>query len=53
LLPAVRGDLLRKLGRYKGARAEFERGASLTANVGERELLHRRAAGCAAEGISG
>ncbi len=44
LLPAVRGDLLRKLGRSEEARAEFERAASLTENVRERELLHRRAA---------
>ena len=49
LLPAVRGDLLRKLGRYAEARAEFERAASLTANVRESELLLRRAAECAAE----
>ena len=49
LLPAVRGDLLRKLGRSGEARAEFERAASLTENVRERELLKRRAAECAAE----
>src|SRR6266566_3752686 len=49
LLPAVRGDLLRKLGRSEEARAEFERGASLTENARERELLKRRAAECAAE----
>src|SRR5947209_6366993 len=30
LLPAVRGDLLDKLGRFAEARAEFERAASLT-----------------------
>jgi RNA polymerase sigma factor (sigma-70 family) len=53
LLPAVRGDLLRKLGRYEEARAEFERGAPLTENVRERELLLRRAAECAAEQITG
>jgi predicted RNA polymerase sigma factor len=52
LLPAVRGDLLRKLGRSAEARAEFERGASLTENVRERELLQRRAAECAAELIA-
>jgi predicted RNA polymerase sigma factor len=51
LLPAVRGDLLRKLGRSEEARAEFERAASLTENVRERELLQRRAAEC--EEISG
>src|SRR5437660_2342901 len=53
LLPAVRGDLLRKLGRSEEARAEFERAASLTENVRERELLERRAAECAAEGSTG
>jgi RNA polymerase sigma-70 factor (ECF subfamily) len=53
LLPAVRGDLLRKLGRPDEARAEFERAASLTENVRERELLQRRAAECAAELMTG
>lgn len=45
LLPAVRGDLLRKLGRLGEARLEFERAASLTRNLQERELLLARAAG--------
>ena len=53
LLPSVRGDLLRKLGRSEEAGAEFERAASLTENVRERELLQRRAAECAAERIAG
>ncbi len=53
LLPAVRGDLLRKLGRSKEARVEFELAASLTQNARERELLKRRAAECAAEGMAG
>jgi len=53
LLPAVRGDLLRKLGRYEEARAEFDRAASLTENVPERELLRRRATECAAEWMAG
>src|SRR5438046_2054140 len=53
LLPAVRGDLLRKLGRSAEARAEFERAASLTQNVVERKLLQRRAAECAAESMAG
>ena len=48
LLPAARGDLLRKLGRRAEARAEFERAASLTDNARERDLLKRRAAECAA-----
>lgn len=39
LLPAVRGDLLLKLGRTDDARREFERAASLTRNARERELL--------------
>jgi RNA polymerase sigma-70 factor, ECF subfamily len=44
LLPAVRGDLLAKLGRFDEARAECERAASLTRNARERELLLARAA---------
>ncbi len=44
LLPAVRGDLLSKLGRLEEARVEFERAASLTRNVQEREILLARAA---------
>ena len=43
LLPAVRGDLLAKLGRADEARAEFERAAALTRNARERELLLARA----------
>jgi RNA polymerase sigma-70 factor (ECF subfamily) len=46
LLPSVRGDLLKKLGRLDEARAEFERAASLTRNVRERELLLSRATAC-------
>jgi RNA polymerase sigma factor (sigma-70 family) len=49
LLSAVRGDLLMKLGRSEEARSEFERAASLTENVRERELLRKRAAQCADE----
>lgn len=48
LLPSVRGDLLAKLGRLDEARAEFERAASLTRNVRERDLLLARARTCAA-----
>jgi RNA polymerase sigma-70 factor (ECF subfamily) len=44
LLPAVRGDLLSKLGRFDEARAQFERAASLTRNARERTLLLERAA---------
>jgi RNA polymerase sigma factor (sigma-70 family) len=46
LLPSVRGDLLKKLGRFDEARAEFERAASLTRNARERELLRERAQAC-------
>ena len=46
LLPAVRGDLLKKLGRLDEARAEFARAASLAQNVRERTLLLSRAASC-------
>ncbi|TMF87427.1 MAG: RNA polymerase sigma factor [Chloroflexi bacterium] len=53
LLPAVRGDLLRKLGRFEEARTEFERAASLTENVVERELMQRRATECTAERMAG
>jgi RNA polymerase sigma factor (sigma-70 family) len=43
LLPAVRGDLLEKLGRHAEAQREFERAASLTRNAREREVLAARA----------
>lgn len=49
LLPGVRGDLLTKVGRFEEARVEFERAASLTRNVRERELLLDRAAKCIGE----
>lgn len=44
LLPSVRGDLLRRLGRTAEARAEFERAAGLARNERERGLLLRKAA---------
>lgn len=44
LLPAVRGDLLAKLGRVDEARIELERAASLTRNERERDLLLERVA---------
>ena len=44
LLPAVRGDLLARLGREREAVAEFERAAELTRNDRERALLLERAA---------
>jgi RNA polymerase sigma-70 factor, ECF subfamily len=49
LLPSVRADLLRKLGRLEEARAEFARAAALTQNSRERDFLLSRAASCTAE----
>jgi RNA polymerase sigma-70 factor, ECF subfamily len=49
LLPSVRGDLLRKLGRTAEAQAEFQRASELTANARERELSERRARSAVAE----
>jgi RNA polymerase sigma factor (sigma-70 family) len=49
-LPAVRGDLLAKLGRLDEARQEFGRAAALTSNQRERALFQARAAACAAPG---
>lgn len=43
LLPAVRGDLLQKLGRHDEARTEFLRAAEMTRNERERALLLARA----------
>ncbi|WP_322046350.1 RNA polymerase sigma factor [Paraburkholderia sp. J67] len=43
-LPAVRGDLLARLGRLDEARAAFERAAALTQNARDREVLLARAA---------
>ena len=45
-LPAARGDLLFKLGRFEEARFELERAAALTQNARERDLLLERAASC-------
>lgn len=42
-LPAARGDLLARLGRYDEARAAFERAAALTNNLQDRGLLLARA----------
>ena len=50
LLPSVRGDLLKKLGRLAEARAEFERAAALTRNAREREMMLDRVKECAASG---
>jgi RNA polymerase sigma factor (sigma-70 family) len=48
LLPAVRGDLLERLGRVDEARVEFESAASLAKNARDRALMLGRAAACAA-----
>ena len=42
LLPAVRADLLGRLGRWDEARDELRRAASLTRNARERDLLLKR-----------
>ena len=47
LLPSVRADFLKKLGRMDEARTEFERAAGLTRNSREREFLLERARSCA------
>ncbi|MBL8294942.1 MAG: RNA polymerase sigma factor [Bryobacterales bacterium] len=49
LLPSVRGDLLKKLGRLDEAQVEFHRAASLTRNDRERFLLQERARSCTAQ----
>jgi predicted RNA polymerase sigma factor len=52
LLPSVRGDLLRKLGRHQEASAAFAAAAALAGNHREHELLKRRAAEAAAASTS-
>jgi predicted RNA polymerase sigma factor len=52
LLPSVRGDLLRRLGRLDEARDEFVRAAALTRNARERALLLDRGAASTPEGGS-
>ena len=54
LLPAVREDLLARLGRFQEAEVEFSRAADLTHNLREHHLLRQRATrtpdlGCEAE----
>jgi RNA polymerase sigma factor (sigma-70 family) len=44
LVPAVRGDLLARLGRTAEARQEFARAAAMTRNSRERALFEARAA---------
>jgi predicted RNA polymerase sigma factor len=43
LLPAVRGDLLAKLGRITEARAEFRAAAAMTRNAREQAIFESRA----------
>jgi RNA polymerase sigma factor (sigma-70 family) len=50
LLPAVRGELLERLGRAEEARAEFELAASMTRNARERGRLLDRAAALPSSG---
>jgi predicted RNA polymerase sigma factor len=45
-LPAVRGDLLARLGRFAEAGEEFTRAAALTGNERERALFQARAEEC-------
>ena len=42
LLPAVRADLLRRLGRADDARAAYDAAIALAGNARERDLLARR-----------
>jgi RNA polymerase sigma-70 factor (ECF subfamily) len=44
VLHAVRGELLRRLGRTRDAAVAYERAAALTNNAAERRFLHSRAA---------
>ncbi|WP_018330275.1 DUF6596 domain-containing protein [Actinomycetospora chiangmaiensis] len=53
LLPAVRADLLGRLGRDPEARIEWRRAAALTANAAERAVLLRRADALAAAATTG
>jgi len=46
MAPAVRADLLERLGRREEAAAEFERAAALTRNERERAIFRGRAADC-------
>lgn len=53
LLPSVRGELLRRLGRFAEARRELELAAQCTANAGELALLRQRAAACEPPSVPG
>jgi predicted RNA polymerase sigma factor len=47
LLPAVRGDFLAKLGRWREAREEFVRAAAMVRNEREKQLMLDRVDACA------
>jgi predicted RNA polymerase sigma factor len=47
LLPSARAHLLQQIGRFEEARVEFERAASLTENLRQRNRLMERARACA------
>ncbi|MBN8727709.1 MAG: RNA polymerase sigma factor [Xanthomonadales bacterium] len=51
-LPAVRGDLLARLGRHDEARREFLRAADLAGNEREAELMRTRASASAAAALA-
>lgn len=53
LLPAVRGDLLWRLGRPAEARAAFEAAAALAGNAHDQAQLRARAAACALRAVEG
>jgi predicted RNA polymerase sigma factor len=53
LLPAARGDLLARLGRYEEARVAFVHAASLTGNARERQVLLERGDRCLARDNGG
>ncbi|GAB3650428.1 RNA polymerase sigma factor [Glycomyces tarimensis] len=44
-VPAVRGEMLERMGRFEEACSEFEHAAELTDNAREKEQLRQRAAG--------
>jgi RNA polymerase sigma factor (sigma-70 family) len=46
LLPATRADLLRRVGSWSDARAEYARALTLARNATERDFLARRLAEC-------
>jgi predicted RNA polymerase sigma factor len=53
LVPAVRGDLLSRLGRHLQAATQFDHAAKLAANDSERALMRARAEACREDGEKG